>query len=72
LGQFNALSIRISFCFITYPAIILAYLGQGARLINDGDSVIENVFYKSIPGPANGALFWIMFVFAILATVRIL
>ncbi|KAF8139183.1 potassium transporter [Mycena galopus ATCC 62051] len=69
LGQFNALSIRISFSAFVYPSLVLAYLGQGARLIEDGPSVIENIFYKTIPGPANGALFWIVFVFAILATI---
>jgi KUP system potassium uptake protein len=53
-----------------YPALILAYLGQGARLIVDGDTVITNVFYTSIPGKANGPLFWIIYVWAILATVR--
>ncbi|KAF9561755.1 potassium transporter [Agrocybe pediades] len=68
LGQFNATSIRISFCTFVYPALVLAYLGQGARLIHDGPNVLENVFYKSIPGPINGPLYWIMFVFAVLAT----
>lgn len=33
-------------------------MGQGARLIVDGETVIQNVFYKSIPGPVNGPLFW--------------
>ncbi|KAG6853925.1 hypothetical protein C0991_012415 [Blastosporella zonata] len=51
------------------PSLILAYLGQGARLIVDGDAVISNVFYQTIPGPKNGPLFWIVFVFAILATI---
>ncbi|KAJ7797662.1 potassium transporter [Mycena olivaceomarginata] len=69
LGQFNALSIRISFAGFVYPALVLAYLGQGARLIRDGDAVLDNIFYKTIPGPADGALFWIIFVFAILATI---
>ncbi|KAJ7486154.1 potassium transporter [Mycena galericulata] len=69
LGQFNATSIRMSFGGFVYPSLVLAYLGQGARLIHDGDEVISNIFYKTIPGPTNGPLFWIVFVFAILATV---
>ncbi|CAE6360553.1 unnamed protein product [Rhizoctonia solani] len=68
LGQFNATSIRLSFIFITYPSLVLAYLGQGARLIADGEEVFSNVFYKTIPGPTGGPLYWIMFLFAILAT----
>ncbi|CAK5270446.1 unnamed protein product [Mycena citricolor] len=69
LGQFNAASIRISFSLFVYPALVLAYLGQGARLIDDGEAVLSNIFYNTIPGPANGPLFWIVFVFAILATI---
>ncbi|KAL1745592.1 potassium transporter [Schizophyllum fasciatum] len=68
LGQFNRVSIRLSFCFIVYPALILAYLGQGARLIVDGGDVLNNIFYRTIPGEHNGPLFWVVFVFAILAT----
>ncbi|KAI4518197.1 potassium transporter [Schizophyllum commune Loenen D] len=68
LGQFNRTSIRLSFCFVVYPSLILAYLGQGARLVVDGADVLDNVFYRTIPGEHNGPLFWVVFVFAILAT----
>ncbi|KAF8521952.1 potassium transporter-domain-containing protein [Hysterangium stoloniferum] len=68
LGQFNKLSIQLSFTFITYPVLLLAYLGQGARLIVDGEDVLSNVFYNTIPGSTKGPLFWIIYVFAILAT----
>jgi len=47
---------------------VLAYLGQGSRLIVDGESVLANVFYLTIPGKHNGPLFWILYVYAILAT----
>ncbi|KAH9996962.1 potassium transporter [Russula compacta] len=68
LGQFNMLSIQISFGGFVYPSLILAYLGQGARLIVNGADVLPNVFYLTIPGKQNGPLFWILYVFAILAT----
>ncbi|KAG6860099.1 hypothetical protein C0995_015732 [Termitomyces sp. Mi166 len=68
IGQFNAFSIRMSFIGCVFPSLALAYLGQGARIVHDGNAVITNVFYQTIPGPHNGALFWIVFVFAILAT----
>ncbi|KAF9510974.1 hypothetical protein BS47DRAFT_1347297 [Hydnum rufescens UP504] len=58
LGQFNALSIQIGFGCWVYPCLILAYLGQGAKLITDGPNVISNVFYTTIPGGHNGALYW--------------
>lgn len=67
LGQFNKAAIRIGFGMYAYPMLILAYLGQGAKLINDA-SVINNVFYLTIPGKTGGALYWIVFVFGILAT----
>ncbi|KAH8091723.1 potassium transporter [Cristinia sonorae] len=69
LGQFNAGSIQLSFACLVYPSLVLAYLGQGARLIRDGESVLPNIFYNTIPGPVNGGLYWVMFVFATLATV---
>ncbi|KAG9102566.1 hypothetical protein FRC06_001760 [Ceratobasidium sp. 370] len=68
LGQFNKTSIRLSFVLIAYPSLVLAYLGQGARLIVDREAVFSNVFYQTIPGPTGGPLYWIMFIFAILAT----
>ena len=48
----------MSFCIFVYPALILAYLGQGARLIHDGSAILPNVFYNSIPGPVDGPLYW--------------
>lgn len=68
LGQFNMQSIQISFTCFVYPCLILQYLGQGARLIVDGEHILTNIFYNSIPGRPNGPLFWILYVFAILAT----
>ena len=49
---------QLSFTCVVYPAIILAYLGQGARLVVDGENVLSNVFYQTIPGPTGGALYW--------------
>ena len=60
--------IQISFGSFVYPSLILAYLGQGSCLIVDGADVLPNVFYLTIPGKHDGPLFWILYVFAILAT----
>ncbi|WVR04896.1 hypothetical protein IAU60_001908 [Kwoniella sp. DSM 27419] len=63
LGQFNKASIRFAFAGYVYPMLI----GQGARLIQD-PTAVSNIFYRTIPGPTGGPLYWIVFVFAILAT----
>lgn len=36
----------------------MAYLGQGAQLITNGDVVIANVFYSTIPGGAGSGMYW--------------
>ncbi len=46
--------------------LILAYLGQGARIILD-PLIVSNTFYKSIPD--NNVIYWITFVLATLATI---
>lgn len=45
--------------------LVLAYLGQGAQLIVNGDVVITSVFYQSIPGTTGSPLYWIMCKFSI-------
>ncbi|KAH8929990.1 potassium transporter [Atractiella rhizophila] len=69
LGQFNVASIRLGLVAYAYPCLQLAYFGQGAAIISNGEDVIQQVFYRSIPGPRGGGLYWIIFVFAILATI---
>ena len=54
---------------MVYPALILAYLGQGAALITQGPDVVKNIFYRSIPGGQGGALWWITWSFALLAAI---
>ena len=58
LGQFNMASIQIAFGCFVYPCLVLAYFGQGARLIVDGENVLSNMFYQTIPGDVNGGLYW--------------
>ncbi|KZT56800.1 potassium transporter [Calocera cornea HHB12733] len=68
LGQFTRGAIQLSFVCVAYPCLILAYLGQGARLISDGEHALANVFYNTIPGPVSGGLWWFTYCFAIFAT----
>ncbi|GAA5964905.1 hypothetical protein JCM3765_004101 [Sporobolomyces pararoseus] len=69
LGQFSKQSIRFSFIGFVYPCLLLAYLGQGARLVAAPETVVKNVFFQSIPGGSGTAYWWITWIFAILASV---
>ncbi|GAA5996914.1 hypothetical protein JCM5350_005065 [Sporobolomyces pararoseus] len=69
LGQFSKQSIRFSFIGFVYPCLLLAYLGQGARLVAEPETVVQNVFFQSIPGGSGTAYWWITWIFAILASI---
>ncbi|KAK4781407.1 hypothetical protein SAY86_015509 [Trapa natans] len=64
VGHFTVRSIQISMCSVTYPSLILAYMGQASFLQHHPD-LVSDVFFKSVPGP----LYWSMFVLAVLAAV---
>ncbi|XP_026455756.1 potassium transporter 5-like [Papaver somniferum] len=64
VGHFNVLSIQISMCAVTYPSLVLAYIGQASYLRQHNDQV-ANTFYESIPG----SFYWPMFVVAVCAAI---
>ncbi|XVF57670.1 hypothetical protein PTKIN_Ptkin07bG0000600 [Pterospermum kingtungense] len=64
LGHFTALSIRLAFAFVTYPCLVVQYIGQAAFLSKNLQSISDS-FYDSIPGP----VFWPVFVIAALAAI---
>ncbi|KAG0525578.1 hypothetical protein BDA96_06G068500 [Sorghum bicolor] len=64
LGHFNIRSIQLSFSFILFPSVSLAYIGQAAFLRKHPEHVFDT-FYKSIPGP----LFWPTFIIAVSAAI---
>ncbi|RDX60800.1 Potassium transporter 5, partial [Mucuna pruriens] len=64
VGHFTVRSIQISMCSVTYPALILAYLGQASFLRKNND-LVSDTFYKSIPHH----LYWPMFVIAVMAAI---
>ncbi|RYR52093.1 hypothetical protein Ahy_A06g027022 isoform C [Arachis hypogaea] len=51
VGHFTVRSVQISMCSVTYPALILAYVGQASFLRKHND-LVSDTFYKSIPGIA--------------------
>ncbi|KAL4370478.1 hypothetical protein AHAS_Ahas06G0069800 [Arachis hypogaea] len=64
VGHFTVRSVQISMCSVTYPALILAYVGQASFLRKHND-LVSDTFYKSIPGK----LYWPMFVIAVMAAI---
>jgi KUP system potassium uptake protein len=48
MGHFGARPIRLGWFWVTLPALVLNYFGQGALLLRD-PSAIENPFYRSVP-----------------------
>ncbi|KAG7025572.1 Potassium transporter 5, partial [Cucurbita argyrosperma subsp. argyrosperma] len=64
VGHFTVMSIRLSMCCVTYPALVSAYVGQASFLRKHAD-LVSNTFFESIPGP----LYWPTFVVAVLASI---
>ncbi|CAN1300438.1 Potassium transporter 3 [Linum perenne] len=64
LGQFSASSIRVAYCCVVFPCLVLQYMGQAAFL-SKNFSGISLSFYASVPEQ----FFWPVLVIAILATV---
>ena len=64
LGHFSRPSIQAAALCLVYPALLVAYLGQGA-LLTARPEVHANVFWSSVPKP----VFWPVWVVATLATV---
>jgi len=64
LGHFTVRSIQISMCYLTYPAIVLAYTGQAAFLRKNNE-LVGSVFYSSIPSTAMHFLCYSLFCFGV-------
>ncbi|XP_031272745.1 potassium transporter 3 isoform X2 [Pistacia vera] len=63
LGQFTAASIRLAFCFVVYPCLVLQYMGRAAFLSRNFSAPLN--FYASVPD----LLFWPFIVLATLAAI---
>jgi KUP system potassium uptake protein len=60
MGHFGKSPIRFAWLFIVFPALALNYLGQGAKLLQNG-SLPDNLFYSLAPS-------WFLFPLIIIAT----
>ncbi|PIA61526.1 hypothetical protein AQUCO_00300806v1 [Aquilegia coerulea] len=76
VGHFTVRSIQISMCAVTYPSLLLAYVGQASYLRkHNGD--VGDAFYRSIPIRLNlimfnfdeAPIYWPMFVVAVMAAI---
>ncbi|CAG8522090.1 2006_t:CDS:10 [Ambispora leptoticha] len=66
IGHFNRRAIELSFTPMVYPPLVLVYMGQAARIIDD-PTVVSNTFWLTIP--QTGFIYWFIFILAILATI---
>jgi KUP system potassium uptake protein len=48
MGHFGKKPIRLNWCFLVFPALMLNYMGQGAYLLREPEHV-ENLFYRLAP-----------------------
>ena len=49
MGHFSRRAVRRAWYFIVWPALLLNYLGQGARMLDPTPIVDGNVFYALVP-----------------------
>ncbi len=50
MGHFGRKPIQVAWLYVTFPALWLNYLGQGALILHD-PSTLDNPFYKLAPEP---------------------
>lgn len=73
LGHYSVWSVRLTMIIFCYPGLMLCYLGQAARMMENPE-LYTNAFYRTIPGSgpdgsSGGAIFWVVFVLSTLATI---
>jgi KUP system potassium uptake protein len=56
MGHFGAQAIRRAWVGLVYPALLLSYFGQGAKLLSGEPIVRDNVFFSLVPAPAMFAM----------------
>jgi KUP system potassium uptake protein len=51
MGHFGARAIRAAWVTLVYPALVLQYFGQGAKLLSGDEILRDNVFFSMVPTP---------------------
>lgn len=49
MGHFGARAIRLAWVVLVYPALLLQYFGQGAKLLSGDEIIRDNVFFSLVP-----------------------
>ncbi len=52
MGHFSRMAVRRAWFFIVWPALLVNYLGQGARMLDPTPILDGNVFYALVPSSA--------------------
>ncbi len=65
MGHFGRSQIRVGWTFLVFPSLLLCYFGQAGQMLTRRDEILDNIFYKSIPG----SLYWPMIVLTTVAAV---
>ena len=68
MGHFGRPPIRRAWFFLVLPALVLNYFGQGAMLVSQGATVMDNPFYRMAPDWALWPLLGLATMAAIIAS----
>ncbi|MGE3974211.1 MAG: potassium transporter Kup [Bdellovibrionales bacterium] len=49
MGHFGRRPIKFTWYWVVFPALVLNYFGQGALILEKGESVLHNPFYELVP-----------------------
>ena len=61
MGHFGRRPIRYAWSLIVFPSLVINYFGQGALILQKGESAIQNPFYGLVDG-------WVLYPMVALAT----
>jgi KUP system potassium uptake protein len=61
MGHFGRAPIRLAWYAVAFPALLLNYFGQGALVLERGESVLSNPFYSLAPD-------WFLYPLVVIAT----
>jgi len=61
MGHFGRRPLKYAWYIVVFPSLLLNYFGQGSLILNQGEAVLNNPFYKLVPS-------WGLYPMVIIAT----